>query len=146
MASPLTQGVLNRLRASVVFADFPGLQVTAANTAAEGISISPEGDTALQIPTMTGTVGSPEPFQMVTVTMHLLRTQALGDAYKTQIETDTNIGSINVILDSNAMENYQIENCSIVGWGEMPLAGKDPSFQVRIRGSYYINADLWAAS
>ncbi len=146
MASPIAQGTLNRLRASVTYADFQNLQVTAGNLASGGISIAPEGDTAQQIGTLTGTVGSPEPYQMVTVTMHLLRTQALGDAYKTQIETNTQVGSLNVIVDSTAMENYQVENCSIVGWSEMALEGKDPTFQVRVRGTYYINSELWQES
>jgi hypothetical protein len=146
MASQIQQGTLNRLRGSVVFADFPGLQVTAAFLGKEGISINPEGDTALQIPTMTGTVGSPEPFQMVTVTVHLLRTQALADAYKAQIETDTSVGSMNVIPDAATLSNYQIEECSIVGWQEMTFNGTEPGFQVRIRGTYYINSALWAAS
>lgn len=146
MASPIAQGKLNRLRGSVLFADFPALQVTAANLAKEGISINPEGDTAMQIGTMTGTVASPEPYQMVTITIHLLRTQALGNAYKLQIEDDTSVGSVNVITDSTAFDQYQVENCSIVGWQEMTFNGTDASYQVRIRGTLYINAALWADS
>ena len=52
----VVQGTLNRLRGSVVFADYPDLQVTSAYLAKEAISISFDGDTSLLIGTLTGAV------------------------------------------------------------------------------------------
>jgi hypothetical protein len=37
------------------------------------------------IPTLTGTVGSQAPYQQVTVTVHLLKTQGLSDSYKSAL-------------------------------------------------------------
>src|SRR5579862_1397685 len=119
MANQVLQGTLNRLRSSVTFADFQALNVTAPFLGREGISIAPEGDVSQQIGTMTGTVASPEPYQMVTVTIHMLRTQALSAAFKAQIETNAFVGSLNVISDSTTFPDYQIEEASIIGWDGM---------------------------
>ena len=100
MANPqVIQGTLNRLLASVVYADFPGLNVTSSYLAREAISLGFDGDTSLLIGTLTGAVTSPEPYIYGTATIHLLRTQNLANAYKTQIETNTTLGSVTVYPD-----------------------------------------------
>lgn len=145
MVAPVDQGNLNRLRGSVVFADFPGLGVTTPFLAKEAISLTFEGDAGQLLPTMTGGVGSPEPYQFATVEIHLLKTQALANAYKDQVETNVKVGSINVIGDADAMENWQLENCIIQSTAPGPFDGNNPTFTVRIRGIYYVNRDLWTA-
>ena len=83
MANPqVVQGTLNRLLASVVFANFPQLNVTSSYLAREAVSIAFDGDTSLLIGTLTSAVTSPEPYVYGTVTMHLLRTQSLGPKWK----------------------------------------------------------------
>lgn len=146
MTVPVQQGTLNRLRGSVVFAAFPELTVTAAYLAKEAISLNFGGDSAQNLPTMTGAVGSPEPYVMATVEIHLLRSQALSSAFKAQIEANSMIGSINVITDSEALENYQIEQCILQGVSGLNFDGNSPSFTVRITGIYYVNSQLWASS
>ena len=88
MANPqIQQGTLNRLLASVVYANFTQLNVTSGYLSREAISLAFDGDTSQLIGTLTGAVTSPEPYIYGTVTMHLLRTQGLANAYKQQYET-----------------------------------------------------------
>ena len=146
MANPqVIQGTLNRLLASVVYADYPELNVTSSYLAKEAISIAFEGDTSLLIGTMTSAVTSPEPYIYGTVTMHLLRTQALGNAYKTQVETNTTMGSVTVYPDSTALSAFQLNNCVLQAVQEMPFDGTQASLIIRLRGIYNINSSLFAA-
>ena len=58
----IVQGTLNRLLASVVYADFASLNVTSSYLAKEAISLGFDGDTSLLIGTLTGAVTSPDPY------------------------------------------------------------------------------------
>ena len=142
----IPQGPLNRLRGSVVFAENPALNVTAPFLDKEAISLAFEGPTAQLLGTLTGAVSSAEPYQIATVTMHLLRTQVLAEIYKTQIEVNSVIGSVNVIPDSDALDNYQLENCIIESVEAQQFNGQQPGMVVRLRGIYYINAALYDAN
>ena len=147
MSNPqVVQGTLNRLLASVVYASFTNLNVTAPYLSKEAISIAFEGDTAMLINTMTGAVTSPEPYQLATVTIHLLRTQALAEAYKAQIETNTTMGSVTVYPDTTALAPYQLNNCVLQSVQEIAFDGSQAGLVVRLRGVYAINSSLFAAS
>ena len=147
MSNPqVLQGTLNRLLANVVYASFPALNVTAPYLAKEAISIGFDGDTSQLIGTLTGAVTSPEPYIYGTVTMHLLRTQALGNAYKTQIETNTTLGSVTIIPDTTALTPFQLNNCVLMSIQETAFDGTQAGLIVRLRGVYSINASLFAAS
>ena len=139
----INQGTLNRLRASVTWDNFPGLNVTAPYLGEEGISLSLDGDTTTFINTMTGAVTSPEPYQMVTITMHLLKTQGLAGQYKSQMENLATLGNGVVRPDSSALPAYDITNCAIQGVEPLKLNGKDAGFTVRIRGYYVVNQSLY---
>lgn len=144
MANPqVQQGTLNRLRASVVYAGFAALNITAAYLAREGISMAFDNDAGLLIGTMTGGVTSPEPYQMATVTIHMLKTQALSNAYKAQFETLVNVGDFQVIPDAATLDNYQLSNGILQGVQEMTLDGNQPGFVVRLKGIYFTNASLY---
>lgn len=143
-ANPLiAQGVLNRLRASVSITNNPTLNVTSPYLTREAIRLAIEGEATQQLPTLTGVVQSPEPFQMVTVTMHLIKSQALSDAYKQQFETDTLIGDIVIRPDSTTLGAYDLTNCSLQTVEGLDFSGAAANFTVRIRGAYYINSTLW---
>lgn len=142
-SSPQAQGTLNKVRASVVFSAFPGLNVNAPNCAKEGISASPNNDASLYMPTLTGAVTSPEPYQIYDITMHILRTQGLAAAFKAQIESLTNVGDITVIPDASTLPNYQYSNCTLLGVNELLFNGTDPGFVVRLRGTYNVNSQLY---
>jgi hypothetical protein len=140
----IVQGTLNRLRGSVVYTDFPQLNVTAPYLAKEALSIAFEGDTSLLIGTLTGAVTSPEPYTFGTVTMHLLRTQALADAYKAQIELNTTMGDVSVYGDSATFSRFVLNNCVLMSLQEITFDGNQAGLIVRLRGVYNVNSSLWA--
>jgi hypothetical protein len=145
MANPqIQQGTLNRLLASVVYADFTQLNVTSGYLAREAISLSFDGDTSLLIGTLTGAVTSPEPYIYGTVTMHLLRTQALGEAYSNQIRTNTTLGSVTVYPDTQILQPFQLNNCVLMSIQETAFDGTQAGLVVRLRGVYNINSTLFA--
>lgn len=139
----ISQGTLNRLRASVVVNDSPSLNVTAGYLGEEGISIALEGDTTTFINTLTGAVTSPEPYQKVTVTIHLLKTQPLAGLYKKQMEDLATLGNIVVRPDSAALPPYDFTNCAIQGVEPLRLNGKDAGYVVRLGGYYLVNQNLY---
>jgi len=144
MASQLvSQGTLNRLRGSVVIPDFPGLNVTAPFLGDGGIGLSLEGETTTMIPTLTGTTTSPEPYQMCSLTVHLLKTQSLSDSYKKQMETLALIGDVTVRPDAKTLSPYPLLNCAINSVAPLTFNGKDAGFLVTIKGYYQINNSLY---
>lgn len=146
MPSPALQGSVNRLRGSVVFALNQELTITAPYLAREAISISWGGDAAQLLPTLTGGVQSPEPYVMGEITVHVLRSQSLADLFKTQIQTDTNLGSINVRGDSDTLSDFQFENCVLAGFESLTFDGNNAGFVIKIRGVFYVNSALWNAN
>lgn len=142
----VSQGTLNRLRGSVVCTDNPNLNVTAAFLGKEGIGLALEGETTLMLPTMTGVATSPEPYQMCSVSVHLLKTQQLSDLYKQRMETDSRIGDITVRPDASTLSAYPLTNCAIESVAPLNFAGQDAGFVVTIKGTYAINNSLWNAS
>lgn len=146
-SNPLVQqGTLNRLRGTVVIPQFPQLIVTAPFLGREGIRLALEGGATTMIPTMTGTVTSPEPYQMCTITMHLLKTQQLADLWKLQQQLDSRIGAVVVTPDASTLSPYQIINCGITTIGELNFAGSDAGYAVSVQGYYNVNSALWDQS
>ena len=139
----VVQGTLNRLRGSVVWPNFPALNVTAPFLGEEGIRLTLDGDATLFIPTMTGAVTSPEPYQMITLAMHLLKTQALAVGYKAQQELSTLLGDGTVRPDASNLPVYQLINCAIESVRELNFSGDDAGYVVMVRGYYLVNSDLW---
>ena len=146
MANPqVVQGTLNRLLASVFYADYQQLNVTASYLSKEAISLAFDGDTALLINTLTGAVTSPEPYIYGTVSIHLVRTQALADAYKSQIELNTTLGSVTIFPDTYTLSPFELDNCVLQSLQEVSFDGTQAGLVVRLRGVYSINAALFAA-
>ncbi len=143
----IDQGTLNRLIAAIVVPQSTELNVTPSYLGAEGISLNLEGEAGLTLPTLTGTVTSPQPFQLATVAINLIRSQPLANTYKTRMETNNLIGPFDVIPDVPAggpgIGRYQIYNGQITGVRELRFAGQDPGWVVTIRGYYLVNSALW---
>ena len=139
----ITQGTLNRLRGSVVYSNNATLNVTAPYLAREAISVSFDGDAGMLIPTLTGGVTSPEPYQMANITINLIKSQALANVYKTQIETNVNVGDVSVISDSATLGDYQFTNCVIRGVRDVTFDGNVAGFVVTLTGVYSVNSALW---
>jgi hypothetical protein len=142
MGNPLVdQGILNLLKASVTWTDFPGLNVTAPYLDKTGLTLRLEGSATTQHETRTGVVQSPQPYMAISLIIPLLKTQPLSDAYKTQMETDTIIGAGTVFPDvSSGLSPYQIDNMAIQSVGDLPFDGTTPQWGVTLRGVYYVNA------
>jgi hypothetical protein len=142
----IAQGNINRLKASVVWTNFPQLNVTSPYLDREGITLRLEGQASMQHETMTGLVQSPEPFLAVSVVIALLKTQQLSEAYKTQMETTSLIGPGTVWPDvpqGEGLSSYSLHNMSIQSVGDLLLNGTTPIWAVTCRGFYVINSALW---
>ena len=139
----IAQGTLNRLRGSVVIPDYPALQVTAPFLGRAGISISFDGETTTMIPTMTGSITSPMPYQMITVTIALLKTQSLAAVWETQRQDNSVIGDVTVTTDTTSLPSYTFNNCAIDNVRELTFSGEDASYVVTLKGYYQINNTLW---
>lgn len=144
MANPLVpQGFLNRVRGALSVTDTPALNVSASYLARDGISLRPDGPATDIIPTMTSTVGSQAPYQQVTLTVHLLKTQGLGESYRQRFLTDTSLGEIVVTPDATTFGNITLLNCYLVNFNELAFSGMDPAFVVTISGYMVTNDNMW---
>jgi hypothetical protein len=136
-------GSLNRLIGSVHVNQYPNLNVTAPFLGREGISIGFDGDAIRFIDAMTGMVTSPEPYVAATTTIHLLKTQGLSAAWKAQWYQDARIGPITVWSDTTTLGPFDFNNCGIMRVETLRFNGEDAGFVVSIRGTLYINSQMW---
>lgn len=147
MGNPLIdQGVLNRIKASVTWANFPALNVTAPFLDKDGVTLRLEGEMSLQHGSMTGLVQSLEPYVPVSVVIALLRTQDLARQYQTKVQASSLLGPGTVFPDvsSGGIEQFNLHNMSIQNVGELLLNGTTPIFGVTCRGYYVVNNDLFS--
>jgi hypothetical protein len=136
-------GTLNRIRASVTWATFPGLSVSASYLSKRGITLSFAGEATVYIDVMTGAVTSPEPYLRATFTLHLLKTQSLANSYKLQMELFSLLGQCTIRPDAATMNPWNLTNCSITGVEGLDFAGTTPEYTVRCGGIYLINSTLF---
>jgi len=136
-------GTLNKLISSVTWPLFPQLNVTASFLNREGTSLAFEGEVTRYLPTLTGAVTSPEPFQMVTLRLALLKTQPLAALYELQMDSRSLIGPGVVRTDSATLPPYELFNCGIMNVAELRFNGEDAGYNVTISGYVLRNAALW---
>lgn len=147
MANPLVlQGTLNRIRASITVPLFPQLNITASYLGREGISFATEGETTTTIPTMTGVVQSPEPYQLTRMTAHLLRSQSLAALWEAQRIAVALIGVVVLIPDSSNLLPYTFTNCAIRNVAELRVNGDNADYALELTGIYNINVVLWSGA
>lgn len=139
----IEQGTLNRLRGSVSPVQFPELNIIAGNLAPEGISISFGGGATTTLDAMTGVVQSPEPFLKVMVKIHLLKSQALSDQWKSQMEESTLLGDLAVTTDTRSLSDYYFGNSAIESVDTLDFSGKNVGYVITLSAIYYINNSLW---
>ena len=139
----VAQGTVNRALSSVIWTSFPALNVTAPYTAPEGLRMALEGVSTLLIPTMTGLVPSPEPYMPFSLTIHLLMSQPLSDAYKTQMETNATLGTGVARPVTTTLSPYQLNSAAIESINELDWSGRSASYVIRVRGYYLTNAAMW---
>lgn len=144
MSNPLiSQGTLNRLRASVLFPSFEALNVTSPFLGKDGIRLTFEGESTVYIDTLTGAVTSPEPYLMFTMRIALLKTQSLSDAFKGQMETNALLGDCTVRPDASTLSPYNLTNVAISSVEGLTFSGQDATYPVNIKGYYIINSALF---
>lgn len=148
MADPrIPQGNLNRLKASLIWNNFSQLNVTPPFMAREQLLIGWDGDATGRIPTATGLVNSPEPYQVVHVVANLIKSQSLAQAYETQRQTNTLMdgGTIrpDIASASAGLGPYELLNMSIVNIAELRFDGSQAVYAVSFAGYMLINSFLW---
>lgn len=145
MPNPLvSQGSLNRIRASVTIPSVPSLNVTAPYLGKGGIRLTFEGATVLYLNTMTGQVTSQEPYVGAECVINLLKSQGLANLYKAQMELNALIGDITIRPDATPLNPYQFTNCSIKNIRELDFSGEHAEFTVTLGGYYLVNSALFS--
>lgn len=142
----VAQGSLNRVRCSIIVPQFPALNITSAYMGKNFASINFEGNFSEQIETGTGAVTSPEPYVMATVSVDLLRTQALANAWLLQAALLSDLGPISVFSDTSAFPEIDLATTVIRQCEPGVFDGMNPVVKLTLRGVYYVNALLWAMS
>lgn len=146
MANPqITQGVLNRVRTSVVVPNYPGLSVTAPYMGKSFAKLDFEGNFVEQIETGTGAVRSPEPFVMATLTVSILRPQSLSAAWLAQAQLDGYLGQVNAHSDSSVFPVVSLNETVIRHIDPGAYDGTDPIVRLTLRGTFYVNGAMWAS-
>jgi hypothetical protein len=144
MAAPnVAQGILNRTITSVQWPNFPQLNVTASFMGKRQARIRFDGEATTRIPTATGVVQSPEPYQPVMLSITLLRTQGLANLYEIQRQTLSLLGPGIMYPDTSILTSYQLQNCSIQNVTELEFAGETPDYVAEVAGYYPINNAMW---
>lgn len=117
--------------------------MTAPYLSKEGIRLTLQGESVLYLPAMTGAVTSQEPYMMIEATLNLLKSQALADQYKRQMELNALLGDGTIRPDATPLSPYQITNCAIKSIRELDFSGEHAVFAVTIGGYYLINSSLF---
>lgn len=139
----IPQGTLNRVRCSVVVPTFPALNITAPYMGKSYASIEISGPFAELIPTATGVVQSPEPYQLAMITVGLLRSQALAFQWLTQAQATSSVGQVTIHSDTPAFPSITLANVVINQIEPGAYDGTDPVVRLTLHGVYYLNNDLW---
>lgn len=143
--NPLVQqGTLNRLRCSVVVPSETTLNITSSYMGSSFASVSFSEPFAELIGTATGAVTSPEPYVFGTISVGVLKTQALAAQWVSQAQTESAIGQVTIYPDSASYPATTLDNCVIQSIEPAAFDGKDPVVRVTLRGVYYLNSDLWS--
>ena len=145
ISSPLVpQGTLNRLRGNIQVVSFPVLNISASYLGEGGFEFTRTGPATTMLPTMTGRVVSPEPYQSVDLAVHLVRAQSLAGQWEAQLMSLSAIGNITVYTDSMVLPVYNFQNCAIMNVGPLGATGKSTDYLLTLTGTLVINNQLWA--
>lgn len=141
---PIIPAPLYRVRASVTFSSFTNLNITAAYLGKRMISLDYDEDFTDQIQTGTNVINSPAPYVMGTITAGLARSLPLADAFISQAQNITILGTANVRSDTSAFSSIQLVNCALIRAQPGSYAGDSGELEVILRGVYYANNTMWS--
>jgi hypothetical protein len=136
-------GVLNRLRASVVFSAYPELNVTSNFLTTEGIRLALEGNATDLLPGMVSLISSPAPYLAASITMSLVRSATLAALYKIRFEDTTLVGMVSIFPDTDVLNPFVINNVALESIREMAMAGMEAAMVVTARGYYNVNTGFF---
>lgn len=136
-------GVLNRLRASVVWSAFPELNVTSNFLTTEGIRLALEGNATDLLPAMVSLVSSPAPYLAASLTVSIVRSSSLAALYKQQIENTTLMGLATIFPDTDVLNPFILNNVALESIREMAFAGMEAAMVVTARGYYNVNTGFF---
>jgi hypothetical protein len=136
-------GVLNRLRASVVYNDYPELNVTSSFLTTEGIRLALEGNAADLLPAMVSLVSSPAPYLSASITLSIVRSSSLAQLYKLQLEDTALLGLMTIYPDTDVLTPFIINNVALESVREMAMAGMEAAMVVTTRGYYNVNTGFF---
>ena len=136
-------GVLNRLRASITFSNFPQLNVTSSFLTTEGIRLALEGNAADLLPAMVSLVSSPAPYLSASMTISLVRSSSLAQLFKLQLENTTLLGLATVFPDTDVLTPFIINNVALESVREMAMAGMEAAMVATCRGYYNVNTGFF---
>ncbi len=136
-------GSLNRVRPTIVFSNNPVLNIIPAIIGREGLHVTFTGEANTVLPAMVGVVNSPEPYQVVTVAVPIVKTSGAGPLFKSQLESSALLGDCIIRTDSTNMPDFSFQNMSITGVGDYGLGGTEPTWTLTLTGVYVINSNLW---
>lgn len=140
----IIQGNLNRAAVHVVVTSYPNLSLTVSTMAKGQAHLTYDGETITQIGTATGVVNSPEPWLPATLTVNILRTQPVANAWQLQMLNNCVIGTVEAYSDATSYAPTIIQNCAfILDPGQWD--GTDPVVKLTLKGQIQINASMWAS-
>jgi hypothetical protein len=137
-------GTLNRALTHITFASFPALNIGAQNMGKSFARINFEGDFNHQAEVAVGVVTSPEPYVMAVVNVGVLRSQALGAAWWTQLLKTSTLGTMTVYPDTTAFPSITISTTVVKMFDPDAYDGLDPVIKMVLRGVVYPNNNMWA--
>lgn len=137
-------GTLNRALTHITFASYPALNIGAQNMGRSYARIGFEGDFNHQAEVAVGVIPSPEPYVMAVVSVGVLRTQALGAAWWSQILATSTIGTMTVYPDSMAFPSITVASTVVKSFDPDALDGTDPVIKMVLRGAVFPNSNMWS--
>lgn len=139
----ISQGTLNRVRASIIIPGIPTLNISSFNMGKNFVTTKADGDYTLFLETGTGTVRSPEPYILFTIVVDLLRTQALSNSWLAQAQATTILGDVHVHPDVASYPSLHFRECAIQHYEPGDFNGQNASTPLVIKGTFNINNNLW---
>lgn len=143
-SNPFVQlGSLNKLLANVKFTTNPGLNIPAQYMSLDGLRVGFEGQAATPIDVMMGVVPSGNPYIRVTLRFGVVKSLAIANAWKQQLESAAQVGDFVVRPDVAGFAAFDFSNGFILNPEELVLNGSDASFRLSLCATYYINSSLF---
>jgi|SoimicmetaTmtLMA_FD_contig_71_201202_length_1018_multi_2_in_0_out_0_2 hypothetical protein len=147
MTQFVDQGQLNRLNAQVVFATINSngqpLAITHPYLGTEGIRLALDSNATDLLPTMTGMVSSPAPYQSCTLTIAIVKSaKALANQLMQIMQKgSTIIGTVTVYPDvtPDVLQPFTLMNMALETVREMNFAGTEPVIVFTMRGYMLVN-------